>query len=384
MKISLLILFTLSLFYNKVNAESVVVDGINYEIIKNGEGAVVTEGNYAGDIKIPQSISYDGKNIEVISIGKYAFKECTELKSVSLPNTVTSISFGAFQDCCNVKTIEIPNSVSNIDECAFEGCKRLTSINIPSGINSIKSNTFRGCTDFNNITIPQSVEAIEAGAFSYCAGLTSISLPNGLKELEKMAFEGCSSISKVIIPDGIKILNPRIFNKCSKLSSIQFSDEITYIGESAFQGTSIEKINIPSGVYIHWNAFRECVNLKTVIFQGDVTLLERSFAECTYLETVICYSATPPNADEDAFADSYTQFITLYVPRNAIDSYKAKKPWSEFKEILDLTSTSVDNNILSNQVVEIYGIDGGKRGNYKKGINIQRLSNGKTKKVLYK
>ena len=153
--------------------------GAIYYNIGSDNTVSVTSGDvkYSGDVVIPNQVSHNGIKYTVTSIEKDAFKDCVDLKTVSIFKGVTDIGNYAFSDCKSLTTISIPNSVTNIGEGAFWGCESLTSVAIPEGLKRIKSFTFCLCDGLTSITIPNSVTNIGDYAFAYC-GLTSIISPN--------------------------------------------------------------------------------------------------------------------------------------------------------------------------------------------------------------
>ena len=115
----------LSVFFSiSASAYLVTVDGIRYNISETA--ATVTQGgDYAGDIVIPESITFENSKYSVTSIGNSAFEECTGLTSVTIPNSVTSIGDWAFCRCTSLISISIPDSVKSMGESAFSGCSSL-------------------------------------------------------------------------------------------------------------------------------------------------------------------------------------------------------------------------------------------------------------------
>lgn len=105
-----------------------------------------------------------------------AFRGCTELTSITIPNTVSSIGSAAFEGCTGLTSITIPNTVSDIGQGTFDGCINLTSVTLPNSLTAILSDTFYGCTGLTSITIPEKVTTILDGAFDGCDNLTSVTV----------------------------------------------------------------------------------------------------------------------------------------------------------------------------------------------------------------
>ena len=143
-----------TIYYNYINNET------ELEVTNKGE-----EGNYRGSVVIPKDVTYLGKTLKVTSIGSYAFRQCSGLHSVTIPNSVTSIGSAAFYQCYGLQSITIPNSVTIIGGSAFYECN-LTSVTIPNSVTSIGGSAFYLCRSLRSVTIPNSVTSIGKSAFN--------------------------------------------------------------------------------------------------------------------------------------------------------------------------------------------------------------------------
>lgn len=133
----------------------------------------IGEGYKYMQVIIPQIVKYRGSQYTVTSIGG-AFQECSTLRTVEIPNSVTKIGDYAFKGCTSIRSIKIPNAVTTIGKWAFERCTMLKSIEIPNSVTTIGDFAFEGCTTLNNVKISESVMSIGKGAFRYCSALVTI------------------------------------------------------------------------------------------------------------------------------------------------------------------------------------------------------------------
>ena len=153
---------------------------------KSADGIRVVIG--ANVKKIPAFLSYSSDSSsapEIVSvefaegsvcesIGYDAFRGCTSLTSITIPDSVTSIGSYAFSGCTSLTSINIPDSVTIIGDRAFEGCSSLANVKIGNGITSINYYAFYGCTSLASVTIPESVTFISWYAFDNCTSLTDV------------------------------------------------------------------------------------------------------------------------------------------------------------------------------------------------------------------
>ena len=362
-----------------VSAETVEIDGICYNLIAKGQVAEVvnkTSGRYSGNINIPSSVSYQGVNYSVTTIGEKAFRDCSGLTSLTIPNSVTSIGNDAFSYCSGLTSVTIPNSVTSIGKGAFYDCRGLTSVTIPNSVTSIGGAAFLGCDDLTsvhisdiaawckisfdndnsnplynahhlflngsevkNLVIPNSVTSIGNCAFSGCSGLTSVTIPNSVTSIGEGAFYDCSGLTSVTIPNSVTSIGDWPFYNCSGLTSVTIPNSVTSIGVSAFHDCSgLTSVTIPNSVTsIGRLAFDGCSGLTSVtIGSGVKQINQQAFAGCKELKDVYCLAENVPNTKTDAFKDSYPEYTTLHVPANSLNAYKTTAPWSSFGNIVSL------------------------------------------------
>ena len=300
---------------------------LEYSVLDDGTVEITDYNGSAKTVDIPEKIN--GKS--VTSIGDCAFRYCTSLKSITIPNSVMEIGSSAFSGCSSLTSITILNSVTEIGVYAFKGCTSLTSITIPNSVTNIGDSTFWGCSsltaiyvavDNKNYTsvngvlfnkdktalicypagktdksynITNSVTSIGDYAFNGCSSLTSVTIPNSVTEIGGSAFVGCASLKSITMPNSVTSIGDMAFYKCSSLTSITIPDSVTSIGSSAFSDCSkLRSITIPNSVTsIGAWAFNGCTGLTAI----NVAMENQNYVSPDGVlynkdkTTIICYPA---------------------------------------------------------------------------------------------
>lgn len=160
----------------------------------------------------------------VTSIGNAVFQQCKSLTTVSFAEECSSLSIGefAFNNCTALESIVIPNYVTTLGYGAFEGCSILQSVTFEAGsqLKAISGATFYGCDKLETINIPSSVESIGDSAFGYCKSLKSITIPDSVTTIDSAAFWGCSALESIMIPESVTTIGDNIFKECSNLKKV--------------------------------------------------------------------------------------------------------------------------------------------------------------------
>ena len=242
---------------------------------------------------MPANTSINVKDGTLCIIGG-AFKGCSNLVNIEIPNSVTSIGGEAFEDCSGLTNVEIPNSVISIGESAFRYCSSLASVEIPEGITNISDEAFYYCSSLTSVVIPNSVTSIGSAAFAYCSSLVSVEIPNSVTSIGVSAFLRCSSLTNVTIPNSITRIEDSTFGECAGFTSVEIPNNVTIIGAKAFSGcTGVERLLIGNNVTnINNGAFEYCRKLKTLIIPQSVKYLSTNvFYGCYNLQKVINFSS---------------------------------------------------------------------------------------------
>ena len=277
--------------FGTISAVDVQRDGFYYVFDTPKEEATITDAdNTSGNLNIPSYVVYEGVDYDVVAVHEYAFLNCSDMTSVNIPNSVTTIGDGAFEGCSGLTSLSIGKKTKSIGQNAFKGCSGLNSITVASGntvydsrndcnaiIETASGKLILGC---NTTVIPDGVTSIEEYAFYNYSGLTSVTIPNSVTSIGSYAFNGCSGLTSVHISD--------LEAWCNISFGNQYSNPLYQTHHLNLNGTEVKDLAIPTSVNAIGNyAFYGCSGLTSVNIPESVTSIgDQAFYGCTGLSSV--------------------------------------------------------------------------------------------------
>lgn len=329
-------------FYDKEQIENVTdAQGIKYTLKQADDGSFyysVTghSDEMNAEIVIPAALG----GCPVKTIEASAFGSCSDLTSVTLPNSITSIGENAFYGCSALTSITLSSQLTAIGRKTFQGCTSLSSITIPDGVTTIGGEAFRGCSSLSSIMIPSSVTTMGGAAFSGCSDLqmvtSEISTPfvvdifggsnasnatlivpkdsrNGYKNTDGWGFA-------IIYEDGETIYDrTQTDEQGVKYTLMQADDGSVYYSVTGHSDELSTEIVIPSALdgcpvrTIKEYAFYYCNDFTTITIPNSVTSIgKHAFAGCSGI-SAITISTSVSTISDDSFWGCYLKDVTLVV-----------------------------------------------------------------------
>ena len=297
-----------------------------------------------GNAKIT-SVKFEGSNL--ITIGKEAFYACSNIKTISIPASVTTIEEYAFIQCTGLTSITFAenSALTTIEDYAFADCSGLKSIIFAenSALTKIGTQAFRDCTSLSEISLPKTVETIDSQAFWECTA-KKITFEGAIPESNLIAavgdnwFVNCRALTEInaleistngyytedgvvfhksgeetilikcpqgktgsyTVPKGTTSIGKHAFANCSCLTSITLLDSLKSIEANAFEScTELTDITLPGSLTsIGTTAFGACSSLKNVTLpNGPTTIQENAFKDCTGLTRITIPGSLPTVTD---------------------------------------------------------------------------------------
>ena len=364
-----------------------------------------------------------GKNIT--KIDDYAFAYCSSLTDYSFyVNDNTSFGYYIFAYCTSIKSFK-SNAMKYIPKGMFKGCTSLSSISFPNAT-SIGDEAFAECTSLTGELV---VKGNIGSAFQNCTGLTSVVITTSYRygavggtSLHGQTFSGCSSITKVTLKRReedftnyqsgiIEGLEGSGLAACKNLKEIVVEDmepNLKLIDGALYDGDNKLVLLPPRGKVVYVTpenvktigtrslASGKDGDLKRVVLSAPIARINQwAFYYCMYLEELYVYCKDPKEIYYEILAlEGDFRKVTLYVPIGCKEAYLAHDSWGRFWNRIEefdpqnfdpySYTSGIKSNVSNEEVVADYSINGNKIKKTSKGINIIKLKNGKTRKVIIK
>jgi len=301
---TLAILASIAMQASAYDFESVAPTGqtLCYSIIS--DSTVYVEMVYygvEGAVEIPETVSYNDVEYQVVGIDSNAFAYQTGMTSVILPNSLLYLS--GFRGCSGLTSIEIPNSVIYIDSGSFEYCSALSSVSIGNSVTHIYSGAFYGCTALTSVVLPDAVSFIGEEAFYNCSSLTYVFFGASVETIGTYAFIGCGALETIEVSENnpfYKSIDGVLFDHDAKTllnyprgkseEHYTVPNTVTAIGDNAFiYNTHIASVTLGETITsIGAFAFNACINLTEINLPNSVTTIgNAAFADCGALSSIV-------------------------------------------------------------------------------------------------
>lgn len=355
----------------EVCGEHRATEGLKYEIGEYGRLCVVDYEGTDQDVYIP--FSYAGMPVSQISTN--AFAGHSEIRSISIPESVIKIAQRAFYGCTGLTSIVFPDSVREIGRACLEDCFSLKEVilpfvginadhamehtssssgwqnnfcavfghgyvkaryrqvrqyddelfAVPPGLNkvtitggTIGGSAFYGCDFLDSIILGDWIsETIGSYAFYRC--LAPIKIPNGIKHIGMSAFAGCKGLTELLLPNSVESIGISAFGECTNLTTVFIPDSVNSIGAFAFNGCSnLTSVYIPDSVKtIGSSVFSRCcsiVSLDLPFLKGRIGLFGELFSEnAADGDKVFAVSQ-----DIDGISNTNVTYYRYYIPSSII------------------------------------------------------------------
>lgn len=307
---------------------------ITYDYDENNITATVTgltDNTLSGALVIPGTVQYDNKTYTVTAIADEAFKNCTELTSITTPHTLETIGASAFESCTSMESVVIGRNVKTIGSYAFKYCYNLVNIDYYAvNCGSLNTTIWYEALELNkNLTIRNSVKSIPSYAFFHLVGLTSVTIPSSTESIGEYAFAANNHLTSVTIGSNVKTIGAYafwrseitsidlqnveevgkgLFEESTALQTVTLRNSLSRLEDRMFYGcTSLNNVHIPSGVRtIGKQAFMGCSSLTNLVFDNPIqglltTIGERAFEGCAL--TSVDVPSTVTTINDYAFKD---------------------------------------------------------------------------------
>ena len=271
-----------------------------------------------GSVVLPESLT---------TLGRDAFQSCKSLRAVKIPSGVTAIPDQCFYVCSSLESVIIPEGVMSIGSSAFASCN-LKTLTLPESLTTLGSDAFRYNQMLEKIEIPSKVTEIPQSCFERCLSLESVTIPEGVTAIGDDAFQSCN-LNALTLPESLEAIGSYAFFGNRSLKSVNIPAKVKTIESYAFASCGLTDLVIPEGVQAIGNYAFGWNSLQNLTLPSTITSIGESvFYDNYYLQLIICNAATPPTLGDNAFDNDITPSIK--VPLQSIAAYRQAVGWKNF------------------------------------------------------
>lgn len=331
------------------------IDGVKYGLMKDGQCIVIGDDGAKGDITFKKEVYINGGKHTVTAVcglGNYSSEATDQKKGFSENTNITGITFEegsqikwigdhAFKNCSSLKTINnVPAGLTDINEWCFESTA-LESVDLSNtNVTIMKDGVFYNNKSLTSIKLPNKLENFWDNAFNGCTSLNNIEMPSTVKGIYNNVFLNCKQLSDVKLPMGLTYIGNYAFNSTS-IASITFPPSLEKIGDWAFQYSKLTNVVIPTSCsVVEQGAFSDNANLTTVFINGlECYLAYKAFWNCSKLTDIYITSKVEPVAGRYGFP--FDNNPKVHVMKDFVETFSGLKTSENYNPC---NTTNFDSN----------------------------------------
>lgn len=307
----------------------------------DGNNAKITGySGSAANLSVPETIN----GYKVTSIEYEAFRECSSLKTVRLPESIRNIGSMAFAQCNNLEQIILPEGLetiggyfieytaiqsltipSTVTDCGFciSDADHLEEIIFADGMEKVPDRACAFTDSYGNrnnetlkrIIVPDSVREIGKEAFYKCVAIEKLQLGKQIEKIDGEAFYGCTWIKSIRVPENITFMGSGVFEKCSNLETVILPEGLREIGNFSFSGTKVKRLTVPSTVE-SCGGLLDGSQIEEIVFADGMKVIPMAVCNRNMIDNSVLKKVVIPDSvikiDRSAFADctSIEEFVS--------------------------------------------------------------------------
>lgn len=285
----------------------------------------------AAPLTLPKSTTYS-----------YQFKKCTVIVPVGSVAAYVAATDKGWDESNTYLTFASGSQLQTIGKWAFMSTA-VAAIEIPEGVTELPDGVFKNCLLLTEITLPSNLVSVGGGCFYNCKALTTVNVCADNLTIADRAFYSCESLETINSANPLQLSSDisklgMEFEGCKSLKAVSVAGGM--IGSFAFDGCeSLVSVGIAEGVKtIGEYAFDGCTSLKRILLPASLQEIKHETFRNVVFEEITCLAVTPPSIRDNTFTDYSAH---LCVPAESMAAYAAATGWKEFSNIGDLTTSGV-------------------------------------------